>query len=306
MDKELQRLQAPGRSNQTKQSSFCELQKKINTRKRQQKRNYYSVLVATAVLLIFIATSMMNSPAMIEENDTAASLHIEKGYAINMDAAIDVRYMTKWYYFDKNKVSEYELGTVQPFLTKLFASNVRMKELPQLREEQLLLEMSNGQILQLALLYEDAKDQYILANINTKQALPLTMEEAKQIEFIIYNFAKKSYLGVVKLFLMILSLIAYLLVIMQISPKRKEKLESKKASYYVPVVFGTYVLYTIVAGISLYNFHSYNGLFIASIMTSLFIMKALGEYYNGRFERSLFEVPIFFVFVLLLTFVKCL
>jgi len=113
-------------------------------------------------------------------------------------------------------------------------------------------------------------------------------------------------MAIVELFFIILLVIMYVNIVLKISPKKKEKLELKTAKYYFSVGIGTYIAFTIVYGFSLYYFNSYNGLFIASVMASLLLLKTLIEYYNGRFDRSIFEIPVFFVFALLYTFVKFL
>lgn len=302
MDKELQDSQAQKQSNEMMQSSNTTIQSNKN-KNNKRKLNYYSVAVAAAILLIILTFSIMRSEH--ESEKTSSSLTIEKGYSIDIESTVDITHMTKWYYFEKNKVSEYDLGTVQPFISKLYNSNVKSEELPEAPDEQLLLRMSNGQVAQVAVIKDDTNDQYYFADVNTKQALLITIEEAKDITYMIFDSAKRSLIIPVQTFLFILLLIMYVNTVLKISPKKKEKLEMKKRSYYFFVGIGTYFVFTFVNGLSLYYFDSYNGLFIASVMASLLLMKALFEYYNGRFDRSIFEIPVFFVFVLLSTFVIC-
>ncbi len=207
------------------------------------------------------------------------------------ESIVDLTYMTKWYYFDKNKVNEQDLAIIQPFITKLYASNVKLEQLPQTPDEQLLLVMSDGRVAQLAVFNDHTNDQYTLVDVNTKQALMITIDEAWTFSFMIFNYNDKSLMAIVELFFNILLVIMYVNIVLKISPKKKEKLELKRKRYFFFVGIGTYIVYTFVNGLSLYYFHSYNGLFIASVMTSLLLVKTLIEYYNGRFDRSIFEVP---------------
>ena len=255
---------------------------------------------------MLLTTSFFNNTELVNEKTATSSLTIEKGYVTINESIVDLTYMTKWYYFDKNKVDEYDLATIQPFITKLYASNVKLEQLPQTPDEQLLLVMSDGQVAQLAVFSDFTNDQYTLVDVNTKQALIITIDEAKDIELILFNLSSKSLSVNAELFFMILLLILYVMIVLKISPKKKEKLELKRKRYFFFVGIGTYIVYTFVNGLSLYYFNSYNGLFIASVMASLLLAKTLIEYYNGRFDRSILEVPIFFIFILLFTFVKFL
>ena len=306
MDKELQQLQAPKRLNETKQLSYNTIQVKIAQRKKRKNVHYYSVVVAAAILFILLTTSFFNNTELVNEKTATSPLTIEKGYVTINESIVDLTYMTKWYYFDKNKVNDHDLAIIQPFITKLYASNVKLEQLPQTPDEQLLLVMSDGQVAQLAVFSDFTNDQYTLVDVNTKQALMITIDEAMDISLKIFNDNDKSLIAIVELFFIILLVIMYVNIVLKISPKKKEKLELKTAKYYFLVGIGTYIVYTFVNGLSLYYFHSYNGLFIASVMTSLLLVKTLIEYYNGRFDRSILEVPIFFIFILLFTFVKFL
>ena len=306
MDKELQQLQAPKRSNETKQSSYNTIRVKITQRKKRQNLHYYSIVIAAAILFMLLATSFFNNTELVNEQTATSPLTIEKGYVTINESIVDLTYMTKWYYFDKNKVNDYDLAIIQPFITKLYTSNVKLEQLPQTPDEQLLLVMSDGRVAQLAVLNDQVNNQYVLVDVNTKQALTITIDEAMDIHFMIFDYNHKSLMAIVELFFIILLVIMYVNIVLKISPKKKEKLELKTAKYYFLVGIGTYIVYTFVNGLSLYYFHSYNGLFIASVMTSLLLVKTLIEYYNGRFDRSILEVPIFFIFILLFTFVKFL
>ena len=306
MDKELQQLQAPKRLNETKQLSYNTIQVKIAQRKKRKNLHYYSVVVAAAILFILLTTSFFNNTELVNEQTATGPLTIEKSYVTINESIVDLTYMTKWYYFDKNKVDEYDLATIQPFITKLYASNVKLEQLPQTPDEQLLLVMSDGQVAQLAVFSDFNNDQYTLVDVNTKQALMITIDEAMDISLKIFNDNDKSLMAIVELFFYILLVILYVNTVLKISPKKKEKLELKRKRYFFFVGIGTYIVYTFVSGLSLYYFNSYNGLFIASVMTSLLLVKTLIEYYNGRFDRSILEVPIFFIFILLFTFVKFL
>lgn len=306
MDKELQQLQAPKRLNETKQLSYNTIQVKIAQRKKRKNLHYYSVVVAAAILFILLTTSFFNNTELVNEKTATSPLTIEKGYVTINESIVDLTYMTKWYYFDKNKVDEYDLATIQPFITKLYASNVKLEQLPQTPDEQLLLVMSDGRVAQLAVLNDQVNNQYVLVDVNTKQALTITIDEARDIHFMIFDYNHKSLMAIVELFFYILLVILYVNTVLKISPKKKEKLELKRKRYFFFVGIGTYIVYTFVNGLSLYYFNSYNGLFIASVMTSLLLVKTLIEYYNGRFDRSILEVPIFFIFILLFTFVKFL
>jgi len=307
MDKDLQQLQAPKRSNETKKLSYTTIRAKIEKRKKRKNVHYYSVLAAAAILFILLATSFFNhNTELINEKTATSSLTIEKGYITTNDLIEDLTHMTNWYYFDKNKVNEQDLAIIQPFITKLYASNVKLEQLPQTPYEQLLLVMSDGRVAQLAVLNDQVNNQYVLVDVNTKQALTITIDEARDIHFMIFDYNHKSLMAIVELFFIILLVIMYVNIVLKISPKKKEKLELKTAKYYFSVGIGTYIAFTIVYGFSLYYFNSYNGLFIASVMASLLLLKTLIEYYNGRFDRSIFEIPVFFVFALLYTFVKFL
>lgn len=307
MEKELQQLQAPKRLNETKQLSYHTIQIKINERKKRQNLHYYSIVVAAAVLFMLLATSFFNNNTELINKQTATSpLTIEKGYITTNDSVEDLTYMTKWYYFDKNKLNEHELATLQPFVTKLYASNMQLEEFPQLPSKQLLLVMSDGRIVQLAVLIDNNDEQFTIVDVNTKQALKLTMDESMDITDIYLDSLNKPLFFIFELFFIVLLFILYGTTVLKISPKKKEKLELKTTKYYFLVGIAFYVIYTFVSGLSLYYFHSNNGLFIASFMASLLLAKTLIEYYNGRFDRSILEVPIFFIFVLLFTFVNLL
>ena len=306
MDKELQQLQAPKRLNETKQLSYNTIQVKIAQRKKRKNLHYYSVVVAAAILFILLTTSFFNNTELVNEQTATSPLTIEKSYVTINESIVDLTYMTKWYYFDKNKVNEQDLAIIQPFITKLYASNVKLEQLPQTPYEQLLLVMSDGRVAQLAVLNDQVNNQYVLVDVNTKQALTITIDEARDIHFMIFDYNHKSLMAIVELFFYILLVILYVNTVLKISPKKKEKLELKKRRYFFFVSLVTCIVYTFVNGLSLYYFNSYNGLFIASVMTSLLLVKTLIEYYNGRFDRSILEVPIFFIFILLFTFVKFL
>ena len=306
MNKELQQLQAPKRSNETKQLSYNTIRVKIEQRKKRKNVHYYSVLAAAAILFILLATSFFNNTKLVNEQTATSPLTIEKGYVTINESIVDLTYMMKWYYFDKNKVNEQDLAIIQPFITKLYTSNVKLEQLPQTLDEQLLLVMSDGRVAQLSVFSDFTNDQYTLVDVNTKQALMITIDEAMDIHFMIFDYNHKSLMAIVELFLNILLLIMYVTIVLKISPKKKEKLELKRKRYFFFVGLGTFIVYTFVSGLSLYYFHSYNGLFIVSVMTSLLLVKTLIEYYNGRFDRSIFEAPVFFVCVLLFTFVKLL
>ena len=306
MDKELQQLQAPKRLNETKQLSYNTIQVKIAQRKKRKNLHYYSVVVAAAILFILLTTSFFNNTELVNEKTATSPLTIEKGYVTINESIVDLTYMTKWYYFDKNKVDEYDLATIQPFITKLYASNVKLEQLPQTLDEQLLLVMSDGRVAQLAVFSDFTNDQYTLVDVNTKQALMITIDEAMDISLKIFNDNDKSLMAIVELFFYILLVILYVNTVLKISPKKKEKLELKRKRYFFFVGIGTYIVYTFVNGLSLYYFNSHNGVFIASVMASLLLLKTLIEYYNGRFNRSILEVPILFLVVLLFTFVKFL
>ena len=308
MDKELQQLQAPKRSNEIRQLSYTTIQTKIAQRKKRQNIHYYSIVMAAAVLFMLLATSFFNNNTELVNKQTATNpLTIERGYITTNDSTENLTFMTKWYYFDKNKLNEYELSTLQPFVTKLSTSNMLLEKFPQTPNKQLLLVMSNGRIVQLTLLSDSNDIQHdVLIDVNTKQALKLTMDESMDITAIFFDSANKSLRFIFELFIIILLFLLYGTTVHKISPKKKEKLELKTTKYYFLVGLAFYILYTFVSGLSLYYFHSHNGLFIASVMASLLLVKTLIEYYNGRFDRSIFEVPIFFIFVLLFTFVKFL
>ena len=166
--------------------------------------------------------------------------------------------------------------------------------------------MSDGQVAQIAVLFDYDNDRYSLVDINSKHALPITIDEAREIEHMMIDQAGKSLVGLVKVLLFAFLVVLYIAAVMKISPLKKEARGSKKESFYFLAAVVTYVVYTFIGGLSLYFFHSYNALFIASAMTILLLVKVLIEYYNGRFERSIFEVPAFFLFVLLVTIVRCL
>mgnify|MGYP003446623064 CR=1 FL=1 len=308
MDKELQQLQAPKRSNEIRQLSYTTIQTKIAQRKKRQNIHYYSIVMAAAVLFMLLATSFFNNNTELVVNEQTATspLTIEKGYITTNESTEDLMHMTKWYYFDKNKVSNYDLAIIQPIIEKLYASSQQLESFPQAPQEQLLLVMSDGRVTQLSLLNDQVNNQYLLVDVNTKQVLKLTMDESMDITAIYLDSGNKLLLFIVELFFILLLVILYVNTVLKISPQKKEKLALKHTKYYFLAGIGTYIVYSIVSGFSLYYFHSYNGLFIASVMASLLLAKTLIEYYNGRFDRSILEVPIFFIFILLFTFVKLL
>ncbi len=80
MDKELQQLQAPKRSNETKQLSYNTIQVKIEKRKKRKNVHYYSVVVAAAILFILLTTSFFNNTELVNEKTATSPLTIEKGY----------------------------------------------------------------------------------------------------------------------------------------------------------------------------------------------------------------------------------
>lgn len=304
MDKELAQLQAPKRTQTVKQASFNKIQTTIHQRRKRQKRSYYSVLAAAAVLFVFLAASIFTGRQPVGENTAADLVTIEKGYAIANNSTADLTYMTNWYYFEKNRVKEKDLALIQPFVTKLYEAGVPVDDLPKAPAEQLLLKMSAGSIEQIAVISNN--DQFVLVDMNTKQSLPLTFEEAMDIDMMMHDTVERSLLGLVRLLILSFLIAVYIAIVLQISPAKKEKMKSRNGHRYFFAAIGLYLIYTLVNGVSLYYFHAYNGLFIASAMALLLLLKWLIDYYNGRFESSIYEVPLLFIFTLLFTFVKFL
>ena len=306
MENKLRQLQAPKRSTEMKQASFLAISEKVNQRKKRQIRSYYSVVLATAVLLALLTASLLEDTQRVDKMTATSPLTIERGYAIPNESTDNLTHLSKWYYFDKNKMNEDDLAFIQPYITKLYASNSKGEEFTHSPFAQLLLVMSDGQVAQVAVLFDYDNEQYSLVDINSKHSLPITIDEAREIEHMIIDQAEKSLVGLIEVLLFAFLVVLYIAAVMKISPLKKEARESKKRSFYFLVAVVMYVVYTFISGLSLYFFHSYNALFIASGMTILLLVKVLLEYYNGRFERSLFEVPVFFLFVLLVTIVRCL
>ncbi len=304
MDKELAQLQAPKRTQAAKQNSFNKIQAVINERQKYQKRSYYGVFAAAVILFVFLMASFFNGTQHVRETAAASPLTIEKGYVTANDSTADLTGMTNWYYFDKNEIDEEGLSLLQPFVTRLYELDNSISELPETPGQQLLLVMSKESAAQLAVLTYDAR--YLLVDMNTKQSLPLTIEEARDIEIMMSDFAERSLVGLGRLIVLSFLIVVYIAIVLHISPKRKERLEGQKGRAYFFSGIGMYIVYMLANGLSLYYFHASNGLFIASMMAMLLLIKRLIEYYNGRFESSIYEVPILFLFTILFTFVKCL
>ena len=304
MDKMLEQLQAPKRHETVKRASYNKIQTTIHQRRKRQKRRYTSVLAAAVILFVFLTASFFPNRQPVMENTAAGLLTIEKGYAVANNSTVDLTYMMNWYYFDKNKVEKADLTMIQPFVTRLYEEGVPIEELPNAPTEQLLVEMSNGSVGQLAVIPYD--DEYVLVEMNTKQSLPLTLEEARDIDIMISDTAERSLLGPGQLVILVFLIALYIAAILEISPGKKEKLEQRYRTRLFLAGIGMYLIYIFVNGLSLYYFQAYNGLFIASVMAMLLLLKRLVNYYNGRFEGSLYEVPLLFIFMLLFTFVKCL
>lgn len=304
MDKMLKQLQAPKRNEAVKRASFNKIQNTVHQRQKRQKHRYTSVLAAAVILFVFLAASFFPNSQPVMENTTAGLLTIEKGYAVASNSTADLTYMMNWYYFDKNRVEKADLIMIQPFVTRLYEAGVPVEEMPKAPTEQLLVEMSTGSVVQIAVISYD--DEHILVDMNTKQSLFLTREEAMTIKRIMHDSAESSLSDYAQLVILLLLIALYIAVFLQISPGKKEKLEQRNRKRLFLEGIGTYLIYTFVNGLSLYYFQAYNGLFIANVMALLLLLKRLVNYYNGRFEGSLYEVPLLFIFILLFTFVKCL
>ena len=306
MENELRQLQAPKRSTATKQSSLLAIRETVNRRKKRQIRHYYSVVLAAAVLLVLLTASLLEGTQPVDNMTSASTLTINQGYTIQNEWNGNLTHLSKWYYFDKKKVNENDLAFIQPYITKLYASNGKGEEFTYTPSNQLLLVMEDGQVAQVAVLSHSDNDHYSLVDINSKQSLPITLEEAQEVERMMMDSAEKLFVDFVELVLICFLVVLYIAAVMKISPLKKEACKSKKWSFYFLAGVVIYVVYTVVSGVSLYFFHSYNALFIASVMSILLLLRVMMEYYNGRFERRIFEVPVFFLFILLVTIVRSL
>lgn len=299
MDKELQQLQAPVRTDEGRQKSLQIIQSGIKQREKYRKKQYYSVLAAAIVLISILAASFFDGAP----NKLATNIGtIEKGYIVQHHST-NLSHMMKWYYFQKKKISQKNLAIIEPYIQSLPTSTEKTESLSIWPEKQLLLKMSNGQIKQVAI-FPYAEQQLMLIDAKTKQTIVLSVEESQSIkEKILANKSLSIYL---KLIIVMFLLVLWLSLMKYFKRPTGSPMKERGTLFYGGLGVAAYFLWSVISGFSYYIFDTLNGLFIAIVGALLLLGKICVDYYNGKASYPVVSVIPFFFVMLLVTFIYCM
>ncbi|WP_107840009.1 hypothetical protein [Metasolibacillus meyeri] len=304
MDRELLQLQAPVRTKVGKQTSLQAIQASIRQQQKRQKKQYYSVLVAAILLVSILSASFLNGTSNTTNNMAAQAGTIEKGYIVQ-HRATELSYMMQWYYFQKKEISKQNLAMLESYLPQLpeEGASINKESITVLPEKQLLLKMSDGRLVQVAIFpYEE--QQLMFVDAHTRQTIVLSIEEAQEVSEIIGHTDSLNFF-VKLLLLLVIGVIGMKGTYYFYRSKGEPKRERAKITYFLSG-FCVYVLWTFINGISYYYFGAINGLFVATAWTLLFLGKLLIDYYKGKFNYSILAIVPFFVMILAMIFVYCM